>query len=45
MRDYFEAWAKREGFDVTRHKEHGFYLLRSTHLAWKAFKEGVACEF
>lgn len=45
MREYFEKWAKNEGFDVTRHKEHRFYLCRSTHLAWKAFQEGVQSDF
>lgn len=45
MREYFEAWAKKEGLDVTRHEDNGFYLLKSTYIAWKAFKEGVVSEF
>lgn len=37
VREEFEVYAKLEGFDVTRHKGTGFYIVPSTHKLWKAW--------
>lgn len=41
VKEKFEVIAKNEGLDVTRHKKHGYYLCRSTHVAWNIYKAAI----
>lgn len=40
VRELFEHYAKLEGLDLEKNEEHGFYLSRITHIAWRDFEAG-----